>query len=161
MPWLTIPDGNVTVSNSGSGTLAHSGGVFTATNAYANLGAADDVFSAPGGPPNYFTINLPSGYEYTGNTRLTITTSTMSNDAYDQIVFTQVSSPQFSGNPVPAGEYLEDIGPLVPSTNVYCVAGIDNGSGGAGVYAFTLEFEYTESAPAAFWTDFRGCEEQL
>lgn len=159
MPWLTIPDGNVSVSNSGAGTLAHSGGVFTATNTYGNSAAAGDVLSAPGGTPNYFVIDLPAGYDYTGNTRLTITTATMAVDAYDHVVFNRASSPPFSGAAIGAGTYESDIGPLVAGTDIYCAAGYDDGGGGTGVYEFTLEFEYEELPDPEFWTGFIGCRE--
>ncbi len=157
MPWLTIPDGDVTIFNEGSGALNHSSGTFSAANTYANSLAAGDVFTEPSGTRNHFLINLPAGYTYTGNVRLTITFADMADSPYTHTVFTQTAS----GATIPEGTYVTDIGPLVAGTDIYCVAGYDDGPGGNGTYEFTLEFEYTAAAPAEFWTDFRGCEERL
>ena len=155
MGWITAPDVNVTIDESayGSvGTYSHLAGVFTADSTRAT---AIGGLAAPAS--NYFRVELPTGYAYTGNTRLTVT----SNDAagpYDQFVFTQASAPPFSGNPVGSGPFLDDLGAIASGDFIYVPAGTDDGSPFDTV-VFTLEFE-VEDIASEFWTDFVAAEER-
>lgn len=156
LEWITAPDANVSVDTSAHGLVgsySHSAGVFTAEYTRAsNVGGV-----TPSGT-NQFIIQLPAGYTYTGNTRLTLLTNTEFGP-YVQIVFTQIA---FSP-PLATGEYLANLGALAAGDFIYCPAGMDDGSGGLGVLTFTLEFEAEPTTPpppgGGFWTDFANCRE--
>lgn len=135
MPWLTIPDGNVSVTGSAAGTLSHTGGVFTSTNAYAVVNSLD---TNPGGTIKRFLITLPAGYTYTGSVRLTIIASS-STTFYETVCITETDG---GGTAIPPGVYLYDYsGLLSPGTNLYAMAGENDGSPIGTSYEFTLEFE--------------------